>query len=233
MLCGTLLMLAATTGWASSLVGSLDSVKLQYRMASLHDYSMLRDAAEVRRFVAMGLLVPMHGNAHYEVSGVSFPYARAETRLFIERLADQYHDACGEPLVVTSLTRPLSHQPRNSSRYSVHPTGMAVDLRKSRRRSCRTWLEKTLLTLENHGVLDATLERKPPHYHISVFSRPYARYVAQKAGDLPLITYEVQHGDTLWDIAREHSTSVGTIQELNDLPNPVIYPGQTLKVPVR
>jgi hypothetical protein len=57
---------------------------------------------------------------------------------FVERLSSQYHNACGERLVVTSLTRPASEQPRNASDRSVHPTGMAIDLRLSTKGTCRT-----------------------------------------------------------------------------------------------
>lgn len=43
--------------------------------------------------------------------------------------------------------------------------------------------------------------------------------------------YEIQPGDTLWDVATEHGMSVGEILHLNDLtPNQPIYPGQKLLV---
>ena len=58
-----------------------------------------------------------------------------------ERLGGQYRGACGEQLVITSLTRPATLQPRNASERSVHPTGMALDIRYSWDRSCRRWLE--------------------------------------------------------------------------------------------
>ena len=38
---------------------------------------------------------------------VSFPFARPEVELFVQRLSGQYRRACGEQLVVTSLTRPI------------------------------------------------------------------------------------------------------------------------------
>jgi len=105
----------------------------QYRRALQYDYTFIKDPAEVRRFVRGGLLVPVPGNSDYQVDeDVSFPFARPEVLTFIERLSRQYRAACGEVLVVTSLTRPKNRQPRNSSkRWSVHPTGMAVDLRRT------------------------------------------------------------------------------------------------------
>jgi LysM repeat protein len=116
------------------------------------------------------------------VVGVSHPVARPAVRVFVERLAAQYRAACGEKLVVTSLTRPVLEQPRNASDLSVHPAGMAVDLRVSRDRGCVRWLEKTLLSLEKQGVLDVTRERRPPHYHVALFPDPYTRYVATLTG---------------------------------------------------
>jgi LysM repeat protein len=59
---------------------------------------------------------------------------------------------------------------------------MAVDLRRSNTTRCREWLQSTLLSLEGAGVLEATLERSPPHYHIAIFPQPYARYVAALTG---------------------------------------------------
>jgi hypothetical protein len=181
----TLLLLAAlgpaATAEGASLRGSRASVNRQVRVAHQHDFSFLRTPAEVRKFVDLGLLVTLPGNAHYTVDGeASFPVARPEMKLFIERLSRQYHAATGEKLVVTSLTRPLSNQPRNASQNSVHPTGMAADIHRSYNRRARKWLEKTLLTLEQRGVLEATLERHPWHYHVAVFPRQYAAYVDRK-----------------------------------------------------
>lgn len=162
---------------AQSLRGSAASMQRQNRVAKAHDYTFLRTAADVRRFIDLGLLVRFRDNADYEVGRVSHPYGRPELLTFVERLAKQYRSACGERLVVTSLTRPRSRQPRNAHRLSVHPTGMAVDLRASRETSCRRWLDRVLLSLEKQGVLEATVERWPPHYHVALFSKPYLRYV--------------------------------------------------------
>ena len=133
----------------------------QKRVAEDHDFTFLRTSSEVRRFVSLGLLVRVKGDADHHLHRVSFPYARPEVRTFVQRIARQYRAACGEKLVVTSLTRPKNRQPRNSSHLSVHPTGMAVDLRRSDKRACRSWIEDTLLYLEGAGVLDATRERRP------------------------------------------------------------------------
>jgi Family of unknown function (DUF5715) len=165
---------------AQTLLGSHESLLRQNEEAREHDFSYLRTSADVRDYVQQGLLVRLPGNSDYDLAGdeVSFPYARPEVKTFVERLADQYHGACGEQLVVTSLTRPITRQPPNASAISVHPTGMAVDLRRSDSSGCRQWLETVLLDLENKGVIEATREQYPPHYHVAVFPNPYLQYVA-------------------------------------------------------
>jgi LysM repeat protein len=234
---------------AQNLRGGTGAMEEQYQQARQHDFTKLRDPSHVNRFVELGLLVPLKGNRDYRLHQVSFPYARPEVRLFVERLATQYRNACGEQLVVTSLTRPVSHQPRNSSKlYSVHPMGMAVDLRWSTRRDCRSWLENEVLKpLEGQGTLQATLERNPRHYHIAVYPRQYASYVAalesrrQQAPEVRVAEaegshssptrYRVRSGDSLWGIARAHGTTVDQLKTANNLRSSRIYAGQLLQLP--
>lgn len=162
---------------AQSLRGSRASVDLQNRVARQHDYTYLDTPDRVRFFADQGWLVRIEPDADFDLHAVSFPYARPEVEVFIRRLGSQYRRACDEQLVVTSLTRPTTRQPRNASSRSVHPTGMAIDLRYSWDQNCRRWLEGVLLSLERQGVLEATLERSPRHYHIALFPSHYAGYV--------------------------------------------------------
>lgn len=171
---------------AQALRGSRTAMRKQNTIAQRQDYSFLRTAGDVRAFVEKGLLVPISGNSAVKLDGVSFAYARPAVKTFIDRLGPQYKSACGEKLVVTSLTRPLNRQPWNASDLSVHPAGMALDLRTSRRSSCRRWLEGTLLSLERKGVLEATKERRPAHYHVAVFPASYLNYVERMTGDTKL-----------------------------------------------
>ena len=237
---------------AQSLRGSSASLDRQVEQARRHDFTHLANAPQLRRFVDAGYLVRVAGNADYTLANVSFPFARPEVRLFIERLSAQYRRACGERLVVTSLTRPLSHQPRNASVRSVHPTGMAIDLRLPAGR-CRAWLESVLLALEARGVLEATAERRPPHYHVAVYPKPYAAYVRQltaradagaaasapasatPAASAPAsarpAVHVVRRGDTLSGIAGRYGASVAALRRANGLGSSLIRPGQTLRVP--
>lgn len=235
------LALAVVPVAAQSLRGSKASMDRQNRVARQHDFSFLDTASGVRRFVEAGYLVPVRDGRHHELHSVSFPYARPEVKLFIERLAAQYHAACGEKLVVTSLTRPRALQPPNASRRSVHPTGMALDLRRSNSPRCHGWLEPVLLALEESEVIEATREHHPPHYHIAVYPRQYEAYVAAKgdgAGDFEVAervaeaaSYLVRRGDTLWSIAQRHGTSVSAIRASNGLRSTYIRAGQVLRLP--
>jgi hypothetical protein len=172
--------LPARAAVSVELRGSPASMHRQNQVAKESEYTFLGTPDQVENFVEKGRLVRIEGDEHYAVSaGVSFPFARPEVRTFLERLGVQHHEACGERLVVTSLTRPRALQPANAHALSVHPAGMAVDLRISNRAACREWLEDALLSLEKEGVLDATRERRPPHYHIAVFPAEYAAYVAR------------------------------------------------------
>jgi len=161
-------------------------------------------------------------------------------------------------MVVTSAIRPLARQPKNSSDWSVHPTGIAVDLRRPSG-NCLTWLRRTLLALEDKGVIDGTEERKPPHFHVVVFPAAYEAYlaslgarpaaVAAKAAPkssvaaprIALATvarmpnrstqkYRVRKGDSLWLIAKRHDTTVDTIRKLNPSAAKKLLPGQTLVI---
>lgn len=243
---------------AQSLRGSRASMDRQNAQARAHDYTFLANSGQVYRFVERGYLVRVPGNGDYQLKdGISFPYARAEVKLFLERLGAQYRAACGERLVVTSLTRPKNRQPRNASPRSVHPTGMAMDLRVSHNGRCRSWIERTFLALEASGVLEANREYHPPHYHVALFPDPYARYVAGLDGDTdPIMVatapsgrtaivqasgggppvagrYTVRRGDTLWRIAQSHGVSVSRLKAANAIRSSRIKPGQVLSIPAR
>lgn len=233
---GILCTLLAAPLAAQSLRGSNASVARQFRKAREHHFTFLTSARQIRTFAEEGYLVRLQGNGNYTLASVTYPYARPATKLFIERIAAQYRAACGEPLVVTSLTRPRNGQPDNASSRSVHPTGMAVDVRRSTQRSCRKWIEKKLLSLEKAGVIEATRERWPPHYHIAVFPTSYPRYVASLPDpSLPepaeITHYQVRRGDSLWSIARNYGIDVEELKAANDLADNRIFAGQTLRIP--
>lgn len=175
-----LLVAIASAAHAQSLRGSHRSVERVWHYAVAHDYSFAQSAREVRRAVHEGRLVRLTSTRDVVLHEVSFPYVRSATRTFVRRLGAQYHHACGEPLVVTSAVRPESVQPVNASDHSVHPTGIAVDLRRPTKGKCRRWLRKTLLVLERRGVVDATEEHYPAHFHVAIYPDVYRHYLASR-----------------------------------------------------
>lgn len=178
LLAGGMLFAVPAHAARVELRGSPASMENQNQIAQQQGYTFIGSPAEVKEFVAKERLVRVKSNDDFRIAdGVSFPYARPVVKTFVERLGAQYRNACGERLVVTSLTRPRSAQPSNAHQLSVHPAGMAVDLRISTRKACRAWLESTLLELENQELLDVTRERKPPHYHVAVFPEAYMAHL--------------------------------------------------------
>ena len=167
---------------AQSLRGSQGSIDRMYRQARTERLSFFETPASVRRQVAAGRLVRLVPGEGFTVHRVAYPFVRPATRTFVQRLGAQYRAACGERLVVTSAVRPATRQPANSAARSVHPTGMAVDLRKPKDPRCLRWLRTVLLDLERADLIEATEEYAPPHFHVAVFPTAYRRYAAARAG---------------------------------------------------
>jgi len=167
-------------GAAQSLHGSHASVSLMYRRAVRGGLDFFETTSDVKRAVVRGELVRLNGNSHYRLANIGMPYVRPETKAFVLDLAADYHRVCGAPLVITSATRPISRRLANSSELSVHPTGMAVDLRKPAGR-CRTWLRRRLLAAERRGIIEATEERQPPHFHVAVLPSRYEKVASARS----------------------------------------------------
>ena len=132
----------------------------------------------VDKAIADGRLVPLTGDSTYELTrGVGFSYATREARQFVLAFAPQYLAACGVPLTVTSAERPMSRQPHNANPHSVHPTGIAVDIRRPPPGPCLTWVRGALADLEERGVVEATEEHHPVHLHVAVLVQPGTKVV--------------------------------------------------------
>lgn len=174
-----LLLLPVGLASAADFRGTEAKMMRQHAVAVEESYSFLRTPADVRRLVESGALVSVNQNADLGMSGVSFPFARPEVRSFIEHFAAQFHDSTGEQLVVTSLTRPEAAQPKNAHVLSVHPAGMAVDLRVPAGSSSRSWLDRALLAMQSAGLIDVTREHTPAHYHIAVFAERWLPFAAR------------------------------------------------------
>jgi hypothetical protein len=165
-----------------SLRGSPAGMQVQNRIAKAHGLAFYRTHAEILDAFHAGDLLALRGSEDYEVAGfVDLPYLHPSAILFVERLSAQYREACGQKLVVTSAVRATADQPPNAHALSVHPAGMAVDLRVSDRAECRRWLEDAILGMERRGLVDGIREYNPPHYHVAVFPKQYMEYALERA----------------------------------------------------
>ena len=214
---------------AQTLRGSSDSVQRQFNIAVRDGFTFVASSSEIQGLVDSGQLLRIVENRNLTLHDVSNPYARPGVKLLLDRLSAQYRRACGEKLTVTSLLRPRNRQPANASSHSVHPAGMAVDLRIPNNGRCRSWLEQTLLSLEGSGVLDVTRERYPPHYHIAVFTTPYQNYVAALTDSNR--EYRVRRGDSLWEIANTMGITLAQLRAANGISGDLINVGQRLQIP--
>lgn len=170
---GAALTVLAGSAEAQSLRGSRASVERMFYFAQGNGLSFRRTPEVILADAGRGRLVPLGGSLDYELSGgVGWPYVTAETRRFVELFAKQYAAICQQPLVITSASRPLSRQPRNANRQSVHPAGIAVDLRRPSAGPCLTWTRAALLELERRGMIEAIEERRPVHFHVAVLRAP-------------------------------------------------------------
>jgi hypothetical protein len=156
---------------AQTLRGSRDAVDRAFHTAKRRDLPFARTRREIERRARTGDYVRLSSTNAVRLKGVSAPYVRPATRSFLGAFAARYRRECGGPLVVTSAMRPTTVHLRNSSQRSVHPTGMALDLRAPGG-SCRGWMRRELLAYERRGVVDATEERRPAHFHVVVYRAP-------------------------------------------------------------
>jgi len=156
-------------------------------IAREEDLSVLRNKSMVDEFFRNGLLVQLdRSHPHFYVSGVPRGYSvvRPWTRLFVERLAKQYHDRFGKRLKITSATRDTKYQQRlrgNATRsISSHQHGNTVDISRNGM-SCRerNWfVDNQVLTLQNSGLVEAVVENNNAT-HVAV-RRRYAQVIKDR-----------------------------------------------------
>jgi hypothetical protein len=165
--------LFAARAEAQTLLGSHAAVERAYTFAKRRGIEFNATRVDVQRGVKDGEYVRLRAGSNVRLKGVAMPYVRPTTREFVEDLGDRYRAACKAPMIVTSAIRPETQQRRlrNGVALSVHPTGMAIDLRVPRGK-CRSWLRSELLADESAGFVDATEERRPAHFHVIVFRAP-------------------------------------------------------------
>lgn len=152
--------------------GSKAAVDRAYEAAKEEGLDFAPSRGAIERGAAEGAYVRLpQSTASFRLRGVAVPYVRPETHAFLTAFAAEYRRACGEPLTVTSAMRPTSVHLANSVEKTVHPTGMAVDLRAPRN-GCIGWMRTALIGYERQGVVEATEEHRPAHFHVAVLRAP-------------------------------------------------------------
>ncbi len=172
------------------LLAPVGSLVGENRAADRDDLSRMRDGGMVRRFVDVGLLVPLPAEtATYRIPDVpaALRVARPWTKRFIEQLAAALHGLFGGRAKITSLTRTVARQrilgrtnvnaaPASGAEASTHLTGATFDLSK-RPLSSRevAWTRLVLRRLARRRLVHAVEEFRQPHFHVMV-RRAYADY---------------------------------------------------------
>lgn len=154
-------------GRVSLVGGEITSSQMQYDWATEQGLRFVRTSAMYNEAVQTGYFVRL---SHPRLRVLARrPHVLTSTARFVYTTADAYHAAgCGR-LTVTGAGRLTSERPRNGSVHSVHPAGMAVDLRVNGiGERCEAWLTTYLTEKEAAGEIDATREYKPPHFHVVV-----------------------------------------------------------------
>ena len=157
---------------------------LQYAKDSGYEFAATED--RLVEMVEEGMLVELEENASLKFNNVSRPYVLPVVAEFVYRLADQYNygQRCG-PLVLNGAARDVAFQQTmgNGSKKSVHPAGMALDIKSTDLAlRCQVWLEETLLDIEAAKRIDVTKEvsGEAPHYHVTVAIHEYEAWLEKR-----------------------------------------------------
>lgn len=240
-----------------SLRGSASSLTRQQYARKKEGLKLHHSWRSAKQEVRDGGLLRIRPSKTLQLANVSHPYAHPELKMLLEKLSRLYWSHCRAPLVVTSLLRPINEQPRNASTRSVHPAGIAADLRVPPH-ECRAWLRQTLSSWERAGLIEATRERRPPHFHLVAIPHrltptlisnlkktgPQSRAnqraqpsqgSAQKSRRAQTHKrrrrYRVRRGDSLWSLSRRWRVSETAIKRANRLSSSTIQRGQILLIP--
>ncbi len=177
----------------SLLVANAYSQEIQNDRADAYHLSRMQNRAMIWRFYRAGYLdaVPIR-TSYYYLDGIAPPYRflRPWTKLFLDRLSEEYFERFRQPLRVTSLIRSVGEQLRlarwdpNAAEAtgpdrSAHLTGAALDISK-RFMSWQgeEWMRRVLFHLRQEGFLYAIEEFEEPCFHVMVYPN-YTSYVAE------------------------------------------------------
>ena len=151
-----------------SLVGGCQTTsEQQHHYAQKMQLPLMTTEAQYKERIASGYYVPFEGPYLHILA--KRPYALPSTVAFINEMAKEYQTTgCGK-LIVRGALRLTTERPPNGSIHSVHPAGMAVDIRTNHIPPvCAEWLRTYLKQKEALGEVDGTHELKPEHLHVVV-----------------------------------------------------------------
>lgn len=173
------------------LVADESSSLTQNSRADDENLSRMADLAMVRRFARNGYLVAVPENTStFYLKSIpdSYQYCRPWTKLFLTRLATQYHAKFGDRLRVTSLVRTERRQryltrvngnaaDASGPSRSSHLTGATIDISKRFMSNAEIdWMRDVLYSLREAGYVYAIEEFYQPTFHVMVY-RSYPQYV--------------------------------------------------------
>jgi hypothetical protein len=159
------------TGRVSLVGGEVSSSKQQFGYAMENQLPFMTNEADYETRIASGYFVRLEG-PFLEVHAKR-PYALPSTVAFATEMSVAYNTfGCGR-LVIKDTLRLTTERPKNGSPESVHPAGMALDIRtKYIPVECADWLRTYISQKEAEGKVDGTQEWKPEHLHIVVPLQP-------------------------------------------------------------
>jgi hypothetical protein len=143
-----------------------------YYYARAYGFDLTYSSDEFWAMVNRGMFVHIKSSPDIPLKVIfGTPFVLPSTARFTRRLAYAYSEGgCGD-LYVTGGGRFRTF--RNSSEFSVHPAGMAVDIRiRGLSEDCKQLLYRELYQAEADRVADVTEERWPAHLHVVVIPPP-------------------------------------------------------------
>jgi hypothetical protein len=210
------------------LVADETSPVVQNTRADNDHLSRMESTAMLRRFVRDGYMVavPASTDGYYlQRIPASYRYLRPWSKLFLQRLSEQYHAKFDDRLRVTSLVRTATRQRRlersnanaaeaTGPQRSSHLTGATLDISKRfMTPQEQQWMRSVLYSLRQQGHLYAIEEFYQPTFHIMVF-RSYANYVrvlqakTRKSEKLQAKRHPASNAEIAEDTAKANSDKV-------------------------
>jgi hypothetical protein len=150
-----------TDAWPSSVAslrGGLYTTSEQQRFNAVKWGLPYTDSeSDFLNLVSSGIFVRLENTATLKVLA-KHPFVRSETAQFVYTMAQTYNTVanCGT-LFVTGAGRLPKEVYDDSSLYTVHPYGMAIDVRlKFIEQRCADWIRSYVLEKEQLQLIDAT-----------------------------------------------------------------------------